>query len=159
MSKEIWLFANEFKHRQIIYHWKSFFAMIMNLRLLPKNKAHLVRINWKSFSFLHTKMCRRSGHFRRDRGYHCDKEIKRNLLGPRIAVQLAREWRSIIVNSRPSACVDTRRHRRDLTVVQLGQVVRHPLSMVDWRMLLLSGQSSWIVRLPVVTPKDRERKT
>ena len=120
MSKEIWLFANDFKDRHMIYHWKSFFAMIMNLRLLPKNKAHLVRINWKSFSFLHTKMCRRSGHFRRDRGYHCDKEIKRSLLGPRIAVQLAREWRSIIVNSRPSACVDTRRHRRDLAVVQLG---------------------------------------
>ena len=32
-------FANDFKHMRIIYHWKSFFATINNLRLLLENMA------------------------------------------------------------------------------------------------------------------------
>ena len=31
-------FANDPKHRYIIYHWKVFFTTSMNLRLLPQNK-------------------------------------------------------------------------------------------------------------------------
>ena len=32
-------FANDFKHRHIIYCWKEFFTMIMNSILLPQNKV------------------------------------------------------------------------------------------------------------------------
>ena len=35
----MWLFVNEFKHRQIIYRWKAFFVISINSRLLPQNKA------------------------------------------------------------------------------------------------------------------------
>ena len=38
-SQKTWLFVNDFKHRLIIYCWKSFFVIINNSRSLPQNKA------------------------------------------------------------------------------------------------------------------------
>ena len=35
----MWLFANDFKHRHIIYRWKEFSASSKNLRSLPQNKV------------------------------------------------------------------------------------------------------------------------
>ena len=35
----MWFWANDSKHRHIIYRWKSFFATMNNSRLLPGNKA------------------------------------------------------------------------------------------------------------------------
>ena len=39
LSRKIWLFKNNFKHRHIIYCWKAFCATSMNSRSLLQNKA------------------------------------------------------------------------------------------------------------------------
>ena len=39
LSRKMWFLANEFKHKHIIYHWKSFFATNIDSRSLSKNKA------------------------------------------------------------------------------------------------------------------------
>ena len=39
LSQKTWLFANEPKHRHIIYRWKLFFATSIDFRSLPQNKA------------------------------------------------------------------------------------------------------------------------
>ena len=39
LSLKMWLFANDFKHRQIIYGWKVFFITSMNLESLSQNKV------------------------------------------------------------------------------------------------------------------------
>ena len=37
--KKTWIFANDCKHRHIIYYWKLFFTTSMDLRSLPQNNA------------------------------------------------------------------------------------------------------------------------
>ena len=39
VSKDMIFFANNFKHRHIIYHWKEVFITSMDSRSLPQNKT------------------------------------------------------------------------------------------------------------------------
>ena len=51
----MWLFCKCFKHRQIIYRWKVFFVMILNLGSLSQNKAPFGLDLLVKFLFLHRK--------------------------------------------------------------------------------------------------------
>ena len=59
-------FANDFKLRQIIYRWKAFFIMSMNLKLLPQNKVSFGSDPLAKFFLLHKNMCRRFRHFHQE---------------------------------------------------------------------------------------------
>ena len=39
LSQKMWHFANDFKHRQIIYRWKAFFVTRINSESLSQNKV------------------------------------------------------------------------------------------------------------------------
>ena len=51
LSRNMWLYANDFKHRQIIYRWKAFFVTSMNSGSLPQKRLCLARIHLQSFIF------------------------------------------------------------------------------------------------------------
>ena len=56
-------FANESKHRHIIYRWKSFFTRVWIQDRYLKIRLCIARIFYQSFAILHGKMCWQSGHF------------------------------------------------------------------------------------------------
>ena len=66
LSRKIWIFAKDFKHWHIIFHWKVFFTMSMNLRSSPQNKASFVSNKLANLLILKGKACRWSEHFHRE---------------------------------------------------------------------------------------------
>ena len=64
--EKMWLFANDFKHKQIIYFWKSFFVTSMNSGSLPQNKALFGSDPLTKFLFLYENTYQWFGHFRRE---------------------------------------------------------------------------------------------
>ena len=59
-----------------------------------KIRLRLAQIHSQSLSFLHRNTCWRSGTSVGNRGYHFDKEVKRNLLAPNLAVKIG--WRTTV---------------------------------------------------------------
>ena len=62
----MWLFANDFKYRYIIYHWKEFFTTSKNLRSLSQNKAHFGSDQLTKFVISAQKSMPTIQHFRRE---------------------------------------------------------------------------------------------
>ena len=71
------------------------------------------------------------GTFVTNEGYYCDEEVKRNLLGLRITIQLAGEWRSVVVNSRLRHAQVTRHHCRVWAAIELGSTVSAPSELIE----------------------------
>ena len=65
LSRKMWLFTNNTKHRKIIYHWKAFFFTSIQDCYL-KIRLYLARIHLQSL-WLHGNMCQLSGH-------HCQRQ-------------------------------------------------------------------------------------
>ena len=83
LFRKTWIFANDFKYRHIIYHWKEFFITCMNLRLLPQNNAPFSSDPLAKFVIFCTKMhADDPGTFVRNKGYHFEEEAKMSVLGP-----------------------------------------------------------------------------
>ena len=78
------LWANDIKHRHIIYYWKWFFATIKNLRSLPENKTSFGKDQLSKFwQFFLKNVIINPATFIASRKHHYDEGDELRLMEPR----------------------------------------------------------------------------
>ena len=98
----MWFWANDSKHKHIIYHWKWFFATINNLRLLPENKASFGTDQLSKFwQFTSKSVLSNLVTFITNGRYRYDRGDERNLLEPWAIVNHGRRRQIKAIFSRP----------------------------------------------------------
>ena len=159
-SRKTWLFANNFKYRHIIYRWKTFLAMSMNSGSLPQKKKKgfvWLKFTDKVYRFCIENCADDPGTFIAYGGRHCDKEVKSNLLGPRIGGGAGQRWRCNAEKLQLGHARSTHCHRRESASTKLGTDLTTPSELPSLAHIRCWATDGSYHGLPLFMPR-REKK-